>query len=141
MRWDSVVPAAITLLEQDAAIADVVGDAIVHNFAGLSDTERKFRVPSIEVHVISDVEQEVFNPLLTQFDLFAHTTGDLITLERRVRHHLHHDVPVVIGGIGMWAQVEARRIIPGTGGEILGVALDIRLTAIRENYTRDEEQL
>ena len=133
MRWPDVVPALLDLLEADAIIEPIVGPAIYR-----TGRDRDFRVPSIEYTVISDVEEERFNPIRIQWDTFTRTDADLVAIERQMRRLMHHDVPTEIGGIGMWSQYVSRQDIPGLEDGIRGSSTDFIYTPIRSRYVRAE---
>lgn len=138
MIWDAVVPGALDRLAADAGVAQIMEDRIFLRTGGDNDPERRFEVPSIEAFVITDAEDEVENDLTVQVDIFTRTRADSVAVEKRVRALLHHDVPIQIAGRGVWSQMQDRRRVPGTGGEIYGVSLDFLMQAVRDRYQREE---
>lgn len=134
MRWPDVVTALLDTLEADAALSAIIGTAIYR-----SDDHRDFRVPSMEYTIISDVEEERFNPIRIQWDVFVRTDAHLIVCETRLRALMHHDLPTEIGGVKMWSQYAARQETQGLGDGIRGSSTDFVYTPIRSRYVRADD--
>lgn len=130
MNWDTALPAILTKVEANADVQSVLGDPPALYMAG----EREFEVNSCEWQIISDTELELFNPILTQWDLWCRTMDELVTLEKALRSELHHDLPVMFGAVGMWSELVGARVLPGAGGAGEGIhnrSLDFRFTPVR----------
>ena len=128
MRWHDVVPALLDTVEADPVLTGIFGTAVYKS------GDRDLRVPSMEWTLISDVEEENFNPLRIQWDIFVRRDVDLVNAERRMRGLFHRDLPVEIGGIQMWSQYAARSSIPGLQDGIRGSSTDFTFTPVRSRY-------
>lgn len=127
MNWDTALPAILTVVEANADVQAVLGADPALYMAG----ERGFGVPSCEWQIISDTELELFNPILTQWDLWTETMDDLKTLEKALRSELHHDLPVMFGSVGMWSELVGARVLPGATEGVFNRSLDFRFTPVR----------
>jgi len=130
MRWPEVVLAIIAEVEGDAVLSALFPDAVYR------DTDRNLDVPSLTWSLISDVEEERFNPLRIQFDIFVRTDSEQAAAEAALRRLLHRDVPTVIGGVPMWSQYASRVNAPGLRDGIRGSSSDFIFTPIRTRYVR-----
>ena len=131
MRWPDVVLAIIAEVEADAVLSALFPDG-VHRAE-----DRNFVVPSLVWSLISDVEDENFNPLRIQFDVFTRTDTEQAAAEAALRRLLHRDTPTVIGGVPMWSQYASRTNLGGLRDGIRGSASDFIFTPIRTRYVRD----
>lgn len=132
MRWPDVVLAIIAEVEADAVLSALFPDG-VHRAE-----DRDFVVPSLTWSLISDVEEENFNPLRIQFDVFTRTDAEQAAAEAAIRRLLHRDTPTVIGDVPMWSQYASRTNIGSLRDGIRGSASDFIFTPIRTRYVRDD---
>jgi hypothetical protein len=128
MRWPEVVTVLLDTVEADPVLSGIFGVDIYR--AG----DRKLKVPALEYTIISDTEEENFNPLRIQWDVFVRMDADLVAAERRLRRLFHHDLPTEIGGITMWAEYVARQDMQGLMDGIRGSSTDFRFTPVRSRY-------
>lgn len=100
MRWDEILEAWTDRLAADPALLQLLGGVHIYPAAA----GRAVRVPSLEYLLLTDREDELFNPIGVQVDLFARGTKAAAQLERRVRVLTHHDVAQELAGERMWLQ-------------------------------------
>lgn len=132
MRWDTIVPAVLTVVEADSDVQFVLGNPPELWEHG----ERKFSAPSLQWQLISNGEGENYETTILQFSQATRSKDDLATLERALRRLLHHDTPVTFGGHELWSE-----LVPGGGGPVRGASdgihsrrLDFRLEYLRGRY-------
>jgi len=133
MRWPEVVDALLFAVNADDVLSAIFGPNVYR--AG----DRDLRVPALEYSIISDVENERYNPLRIQWDVFVRRDSDLVAAERMLRFLFNHDLPTVIAGVPMWAEYVARSDIPGLRDGIRGSSTDFRFTPVRTRYVRAED--
>lgn len=130
MRWPEVLEAIATAAAADSVLTGIYGTAIRQ--AGSA----AFEVPALEHTLIADGEAEQWAPHTVQWDQWCETQADLINSERALMRLFHHDVPVVIGGLGMWALfTEGAELSSPDRDGVHGRAVRFRFTPIRERYT------
>jgi hypothetical protein len=133
VRWDSVIAAVVDELECDADISVfLAGNPITRA------SEMEFTKNRMEYTVLTNFEGENWETLLLQIDLLGtrNRTDQLLAAERATRRILHRDLPVTYGGVGMFAQLQAARDVPGAGDRVVGRSLDFRLEVTRSRYDR-----
>lgn len=81
MNWPDVMREIVLLLESDTELIDALGGAYIFP----APSTRPVRIPSIEWRIVSDYEEEVFNPITVQFDYWAKATEYRIETRLRVR--------------------------------------------------------
>lgn len=143
MRYDDVVTQVLQLVAGDATIEGIIGAALYES------GERDFEIPSLEWTLIVEIpELEVYHTIQLQFDPFARTKADLLTLQGRLYQLLHKemnttlDAPFSSGfssGFGPVAVYLIRsrlldiRSSPTKAGLHTG-SMDFEFTPIRERY-------
>lgn len=101
MMWDLVVEAWLDLLEADTALeTELGGDDHIYP----AQSSRAARIPSVEWSLVGDLEEESFNPITIQVDIFAKNVRQMVTIERRIRLLTHRDTARVLGGLRMWTR-------------------------------------
>lgn len=83
MNWPDVMREIVALLEGDAELMTALGGAYIVS----APSTRPAKIPSIEWRIISDYEEEVFNPITVQFDYWSVATDS--TIEARLRARLN----------------------------------------------------
>lgn len=134
MRWDVAVAAWLVPVKEDSAVQDLLGTVPEFNLAG----ERDYEVPSLEYSLISPAVlfQEVYWRTLIQLDMWTKTLEDLRALERALVRLLHFDVPVEIGSIPMWSQMQPGGVpLAGARDGVFGRSIDFHVTYLRDRYT------
>jgi hypothetical protein len=132
VRLYQVVDGVLGAIENDATLALLFGSRVRQS----GDAPIESRV--MEWSAIGDTEGELYNPVLIQFDLFTESSALMVEAEVALRRLLHHDLPVELGGVGLWSQFQARREIPDTPKGILGVSQDYLFTPLRTKYAGTE---
>lgn len=84
MKWHVVVAAMKSALEDDATLIEILGGAAVEP----EESGVKRKIPSVRYTVISDVEEEVMNPVLVQIDIRARDREQGVEMEGAVRRRL-----------------------------------------------------
>lgn len=138
MRWKEVIDAAAVALNADTALTAVIG---VDRIWPEGET-RPVQFDSIEWSIISDFEEEVWNPILVQWDIrtlrtpyfSAHERAALV--EARLRLKLHREVPYVLNGVYMSTELDDARTIGTAEPTQYHRQVDIRFTPLRAKYAR-----
>lgn len=132
MRWDAVLQAILAEAEADTTLAGIYGDAI--RLGGDTAPDQ----PALNIRLITDSVDELWEPMIVQWDQWTRSDTQLVQSERALRALFVHEVPVSIQGVYMWAQLEDGAElgqITGTGPDrlnLFGRAIRIRYTPIRE---------
>jgi hypothetical protein len=129
VNWDAAIDGWLGVLEANADVQSVLGNPPAIYMA--EDGEREYEVNSMEYTVLTDTEDELYNPTLVQLDLFVKTMADLETLERAIRTEAHLDLPGTFGSISMWSQFEGSGRLAGVPDGLFSRSLDFRLTPVR----------
>jgi hypothetical protein len=98
MRWPDVTLALATAAASDATLAGIYGDNI------RAKGVQQYQAPSLEYLLVSDVETELWEPVVVQWDQYAPTEDDLIASERRLRALFSHELAVTIEGVTMFCE-------------------------------------
>lgn len=128
MRWQAALDAALDALVADSALEAVVDGAIY--MAG----ERGFEVPSVEWTLVDVTPAELFEPFTVQFDGFARTMDDVLTIQDRLYAVLHSEVWRTLGGVKMRTQFSAVRQIEGAEDGVLGLSIDFEFEPFKERF-------
>ena len=140
MTWDEVIAAHVAQLNADATIIATIG---ADRIWPALDSRVPPHFDAIEWQFLDDFEEEVFNPLLVQWDLRTQsaigTTGEhawtrAATVERAMRRLMHYDVYRVIGGIYMRSQLDSARTIPVAEPHQYHRQLDFVYEPLRSKY-------
>ncbi|HEX5949365.1 MAG TPA: hypothetical protein VFZ96_00015 [Actinomycetota bacterium] len=92
-------------------------------------------MPSIEYTVIDDREEELFNPIRVQVDVFAEDEAQCALLERTVRRLTHRDTARDLGGYRMWTRfLDARSHPYAHDPECVHRSTDFEFVPLRERY-------
>ena len=140
MRWDEVMEAVEAYLNADALLVGEMGGSLK---IWPAETSRTVQYPSIEWTVTTDIETEVFNPVLVQFDIYApanYTTGKTpqqvcAAIERRLRRLLGERRGMRdIGGVQMLMSFSDARTFPVPEPDVFARQVDFLFEPIRERY-------
>jgi hypothetical protein len=130
MNWDSVVAALLAEVADVPEIAAIVGGRVY--FAGSG----AFVVPSVELTIVADTVSELWEPVTVQFDVWAKSFTDVRTIERILRRRYHHQLPIPIGGLNVWAQYSDGTVLASPERDkFFGRALRFTFTPLRAAYT------
>lgn len=133
MRWDHVLDSLQQLLPNTPELIAIYGSNIRQS------GEVEYVKPNLlELTVTSDtMAEEIWNPIVIQFDQFCKTIEQLRDSERTLRNMLHHDVPISIFGVFMWSEfLEGFELETPARDGYFGRGLRFRFTPIREEYLR-----
>ena len=138
MRWDAVLTAAVAALKADAALVTALGGARVYD----SRAPRDLVIPSVTWTLVSDVEEEVWERIVVQFDIWSRPSiapaidarTRAATIERRVRRVLHSDVFRALGGVVMATLFQEGRDHDDPDPEVVHRSVDFRFEPFREKY-------
>lgn len=88
-------------------------------------------IPSVSWLVFSDRIEENTNPIRVQFDLFARSIDQALSIEAGIRS-LHSDTPQTIGGVLMLAQLDDARGDADPAHGVVHRSFDFNFTPARE---------
>ena len=129
MKWHQVVKVAIDEILADPILAGIYGENVRKMGTGSQ------LVPGLEWMVIGDAEDELWNPITIQWDQWCHTWEDAVASEQQLRRLFHQDLPISLGGVGMWVQYADRAELSDANRDnFAGVALRFRYTPLRSKY-------
>lgn len=93
--------------------------------------------PLIEYTIVSQVDTERFCEVRSQWDLFARTDAQLVTMERVLYRSFNRDIGASIGGLGMVeSRYQERREIVGLPDGIRGASMEFLQKPARLRYVR-----
>ena len=130
MRWDDVARAGRIAAAADPVLAAIYGAAI-----RMGAMAQDFSVPGLEYQIIADTANELWEPIIVQWDQWTHDYDDLVASERALRKLFDHDLPVEIEGVYMWSVfTDGANLVdaPDRAG-FYGRAVRFRLSPIRED--------
>lgn len=130
MMWNEVMARVSAEIMLDPVLLAIYGDTLI-----MSGTQ-PFQVPSLEWTLISDIEEELWAPVMIQFDLWHNDAAKNRQGEFRFRSLYHKDLPIVLNSdLMMWAQWSDGGMLstPARSG-IFGRALRFKFTPLRRQY-------
>ncbi len=129
MKWDQVIRVATAAVLADPVLAGIYGQNVV--YLGTA----RHAVPLLEVMLIADSETELWAPCTLQWDQWCETMDALRASERRLRLLFHQDLPISLGGVGMWVQyVDGAELVSPDRDGFFGRAIRFRYTPLRAQY-------
>ena len=131
MMWPEVIQAWVALMNADAALIAALGGQHIYP----AQAARAVRVPSVEYSLVSDIEEESFNPIIVQVDYWAKGTAASATIERRIRRLTHRDTARTLGSLRLWTRYLDSRShqYPAELG-VVHRSLDFEFTPVRGQY-------
>ncbi|HLS34376.1 MAG TPA: hypothetical protein VK039_12380, partial [Brevibacterium sp.] len=81
MRWPSAIEALLGIAGADAELVAALGGPRIYRRREI----RQVEVPSVAYTIVTAGLEEVMEPVLTQWDIFAGSMNELVTIERRLR--------------------------------------------------------
>jgi hypothetical protein len=134
MMWHLVIPAWVALLEADTALVAALGGA---GRIYPAQAATAVRIPSVEYLMVSDMEQELFNPILLQVDYWVKGINRAATIERHIRRLTHRDTARELGGMRLWTQyIDSRTLEYRAEVGVTHRSMDFRFTPLRAKYHR-----
>lgn len=129
MMWDQVIQRVKVEVLADATLSGIFATAF--RAAGTGEQE----IPLIEWTLISDVENELWAPMIFQFDLWTKTAAQCRIAERAMRGLYHQDMPRMLGDLMVWMQYNDGSIlaIPDRSN-FVGRAVRFIFTPLRSKY-------
>jgi len=127
MRWAAVIEAISKVAAADPALVAIYGTAIRMN-AGAQD----YQMPGLEYQIIADTANELWEPMIVQWDQFTESLADLVDSERALRELFDHAFPVTIEGVFMFSEFsEGAELQSPSRENVFGRAVRFRYTPIR----------
>lgn len=97
----------------------------------------EFVVPSIEMTMLADTEQELVDVVTLQFDLWFDDWENLLEAERLVRKHVSSSLPMKLGDMPpMWALYRGGRVLGPPDDGLYNRSFDIQYQPIRTAGSR-----
>jgi len=126
--WDRVIQAA-----SDMAAADGI---LINLYPTMRNAgPGKHSVPLLEHRLIADSEDELWSPVVIQWDQWHESMAAIIAGERQLRLLFHVETQRDYAGIPMWSQyVDAEWIASPDRDGYFGRAIRFRMTPLRERY-------
>ncbi len=130
MMWDEVMQRVLNEILADPIMSSIYGTSVA-----AATSSAKQIAPTLEWMLISDIEQELWAPMIVQFDQFTKNPASLRLSEFRLRSLYHRDTPVVLTDIQMWTQYfDGNTIeVPDRSG-FYGRSIRFRFTPLRRQY-------
>jgi hypothetical protein len=129
MMWDLVMAHVQTLVLADATLSGIFGT----NFrkAGVSD----MLIPVIEWTLLSDVETELWAPMLVQFDLWTDVAADARIAERAMRGMFHQAASIPFDGYTFFTEyADGVDLATPSRANYTGRGIRFRMTPLRQQY-------
>lgn len=128
-KWADVLEEVGAVLVADLVLFGIYGEDIRHEGSGVGT------IPLLTYGFLGDVENELWNPCLVQFDQWTQGVEDLATSELRLRRLFHQPVPMPLGTMSVWAEYldGGALSIPDRDG-YFGRAARFRFTPLRDYY-------
>lgn len=129
MMWDEVIRRIATTCAADTVLSGIYGASMRLTGSG------EHAVPMLEWMLIGDAEQELWAPMIIQFDQFTTSMGALRESELRLRRLFHVDLPIHLDGVLMFAQYQDGEslAVPDRNG-YYGRAIRFRFSPLRRRY-------
>jgi hypothetical protein len=128
MRWPDLVAEIIEVLGQDATLSAIFGQAVT------DEEERAFKVPSMVLSLVSNIELENYEPSLIQFSIWTRSKTQQVNAETALRQLFNRRTPYALGGIKVWSKYEGRARLEGPQDGTLGVAVDYSFAPLAARY-------
>jgi|SRR5690625_212502 len=127
MRWPSAIEALLGIAGADAELVAALGGPRIYRRREI----RQVEVPSVAYTIVTAGLEEVMEPVLTQWDIFAGSMNELVTIERRLRRLYHWAGWREVGGVRMSSLYEASRDHPPPGPGRWHRSIDFRHQPVR----------
>lgn len=129
MMWDEVMARVKTVILEDPTLLSLFGEA--YRKAGVSE----LRVPVIEWNLLSDTENELWAPMLVQFDIWTDVAANARHAERRLRSLFHKDLLLQIDDLQLFAEyTDGTDLATPNRADFTGRGLRFRFTPLRRQY-------
>lgn len=129
MMWDAVLERAIARIKGNATLAEIFGDNV--RMAGTGD----LKVPSVEFTLLSDTNNELWAPILVQFDLWTDRAADNRQAERIVLSLFDLRVPGVWDDVMVMSDyVDGSTLASPARSGFSGRGLRFRISPLRQQH-------
>lgn len=130
MMWDHVMERVVAEILMDDVLATIYGDAV--RAAGTGEQI----VPSLEWTLVGDTENELWAPMIVQFDQWTKTGEQNRRSEFRLRQLYHRDVPRTIAGdTMMWTMYSDGAVLAMPDrSNFIGRTIRFTFTPLRAKY-------
>jgi len=129
MMWDNVLKAVVEHAVADPLLAELFGESVRLKGSGTR------QVPGLELALVSDVEGELWEPCVVQWDIWCHSLTDVRAAERQLRRLFHTELPETFGGVRMFGQyVDGDTLSEPDRDDVYGRAARFRHVPLREVY-------
>jgi hypothetical protein len=133
MMWPDVIQALVAKLSADSLLTTYMGTTDNSSFIYRSRTRVSIQIPCVVWTIISSTTNENYAPVVIQWDLFAKGAEQAAKIELRLFELMHADVPVQIGPLKMWSQLENGLDVHSEDQSVVHRALEYRYTPARQN--------
>lgn len=128
MRWHTVISAVVAALKGDSALVAALGSA--SRIDRIEATATRV-IPSVRYTVVSDVEEEVMNPIILQLDYWAADRAQAATIEQRIRAVLNRPTRRTFGGIDMETSFDGARDSSDPDAGVVHRQIDFRFVPVK----------
>lgn len=129
MMWDEVMSRINTEILADSTLSTIFGTEFKAAGTGV------LSVPSLEWMLVGDREDELWAPMIVQFDIWVKTASSARVAERRLRELYHRDLPRYLGDIQMWTVYsDGSWLASPDRAQHTGRAVRFTFTPLREKY-------
>lgn len=131
MMWDQVMERVLAMLQANETLAGLFDDHF--QMAGSS----QLKIPSVEYTILSDVNVEIWSPMLVQIDVWTKKAEDSRNAERIIRSLLDQRTSVQWDGVTVIASYTDGAFLstPDRAG-FIGRGLRFRFSALRQQYSQ-----
>jgi hypothetical protein len=136
MMWHEVIPLWVAMLEADGTLIAALGGQRIYP----AQAATPVRIPSVEWVVVTDNEEELFNPFIVQVDYWVKGVNRAAVIEARIRTLTHRDVARVMGDYRLWTRYLDSRTHEYTAEEgVTHRSLDFLFEPLRSKYALASE--
>lgn len=131
MNWYEVWTNIAAAIAANATITGVVGE----NFRLAGDAA--VQVPSLIALLVTDSEDELYAPADWQFDIYAYSLGEVMTVEKELRRMLNQPLQVALGDADVTCEFVGGQLLRGPERDpYFRRLLEFRFTPVRSRYYR-----
>lgn len=130
LMWERVMKRVLAVINADVVLQEIYDGHVRMMGSGT------LQVPGLEWLLVSDVEEELWAPIIVQFDQWTPTASLVRASEFRLRALFHCELPIVLGGdMVMWSQYSdgSQLATPDRAG-FVGRASRFQFTPLRRQY-------
>lgn len=129
MIWDDVMERVKTVILADLVLSGIFGEN--YRKAGVGD----LKVPVIEWNLLGNTENELWEPMLVQFDIWTNAAQENRNAERRLRTMFHRPTQFQLEDITMFTEFnDASDLATPNRAGFTGRGIRFRFTPLRQQY-------